>query len=182
MKKLIVAILFVVVLVAGCAQQKPVTELTIPGHGSEVYTFSNDIRESLKVKTNDPQGIKDIGLQLERINIVFNGSSKQDNGYFSAVLIGLINKVSLYYAYEGRVIYFDSYYFLNDTWYNSTNEVIEKPVFSGTVLWLVGPSSANETSLTLINNTIYMRGADYKGLTLASDKLVLLLFGIEKID
>ena len=183
MKKFIVAILFAVVLVAGCTQQKPVTELTIPGHGSEVYTFSNDIREALKVKTNDPQGVKDVGANLQHINIVFNGTNKHDNGYFSAVLISIINKVSLYYAYEGKVIYFDSYYFLDDKWYNSTNEIIEKPNLSDTILWLKGPSTgANETSLVLVNNTVYLSGTDYKGLTLAGDKLVLLLFGIEKID
>ena len=185
-KKNIVAVLMIfltlIVLVSGCTQQQPLTELSIPGHGNEIYTFSNDIRESLLVKTNDPQGIKNTGLSLQHVNIVFNGSNKQDNGYFSAVLVSMINKVSLYYAYEGRIIYFDSYYFLDDKWYNSTNEMIEKPGLSDTILWLKGPATgANETSLQLVDNTIYLSGTDYKGLTLAGDKLVLLFFGIEKI-
>lgn len=187
MKKLIIIIiiltLLAVVMIAGCtSEEKPITEISIPGHGTEVYTFYNDIHKAVLVKTNDPQGIKAIGDSFTKMNIVFDGSSTQDNGYFRAILISILAKVPIYYSYEGRIVHFDSYYFIGDKWYNSTSEEIEKPVFQDPVLWLSGPSTgANETSVILNNNTIYLNGDSYKGLTMASDKLVLLFFGINKV-
>ena len=181
MRKLIILVVFAVVLVAGCAQELPVTEVVIPGHGSQVYTFSNDIRQSLLVNTNDPEGIKAIGRQLTIMNVVFDGSNQQDNAYFQVVLTNIVAKLPIYYSYEGRLIRFNSFYFLDGQWYNSTNEEIERPEFNGPVLWLVGSSTANDTSLTLTNNTIYFSGDSYKGLTLAGDKLVLLFFGIDSV-
>ena len=70
---------------------------------------------------------------------------------------------------------------MDNKWYNSTNEEIERPEFNGPVLWLVGPSAANETSLTLTNGTIYLSGDSYRGLTMVGDKLVLLFFGIDSV-
>lgn len=177
----ILLLFVVVVLISGCAQQQPVTEVYIPGHGNQVYTFSNDLREALLVKTNDPEGIKAIGKNLIRMNIVFGGSSSQDNAYFQVVLTNIGAKVPVYYSYEGRLVYFDSYYFLGDKWYNSSNEEIARPSFTSITLWLSGPSTSNETSLMLVNSTIFLSGKDYKGLTLAGDKFVLLLFGIDKV-
>lgn len=175
-------VLLIVIAVAGCTQQKPVTELSIPGHGSQIYTFSNDIREALLVKTNDPDGIKTISRNYDNYIIVYNGSDLQDVGYFRVVAINL-GKIPIFYSYEGRLINFDYYYFAGGKWYNSTNEELDElPQFKYPVIWLLGPSTGtNETSLTLVNNTIYLAGKDYRGLTLAGDKLVLLFFGVEKI-
>lgn len=179
MKKILIG-LVVLVFIAGCTEQQPITEISIPGHGNQIYTFTNDIREALRVKTNDPEGIKSTGKTLTKINIVFDGSNTQDNAYFRVVLINIGAKLPTYYAYEGRLVTFDSYYFIGDKWYNATSEEITKPNFTETVLWLSGPSTANETSLTLKGNIIYLRGDSYKGLTLAGDKLVLLFFQIDK--
>ncbi len=181
-KSIAVSALVIVAIISGCTQELPVTEVSIPGHGSQIYTFSNDIRQSLLVKTNDPDGVKAMSASLTRMDIVFDGSNTQDNAYFRAVLISILAKLPVYYSYEGRLVYFDSYYFIGDTWYNSTNEEIEKPVFQDLVLWLSGPSTgANETSIILEDNVIHLNGDSYDGLTLAGDKLVLLFFGIDKI-
>ena len=182
-KFIIILAILVVALIAGCTEQKPITELQIPGHGNEVYTFSNDIRESLRVKTNDPEGIKIIGSTMTNLNVVFDGSNQQDNAYFRVVLTNMVSKVPLYYSYEGRLVSFDVYYFIGDTWYKSVNETIQKPQFTSPTLWLSGPSTgATDTSLTLVNNIIYLSGTDYKNLTLAGDKLVLLFFQIDSIN
>lgn len=182
MKFITVLSIAIIVLLSGCAQQEPVTELYIPGHGDQIYTFANDIRESLLVKTNDADGIKAIGKSLAHLNIAYNGSDLQDVGYFRIVVIDIGAKVPTYYAYEGKIITFDYFYFVGDTWYNATAEEIEKPSFSQPTLWLSGPSTgANETSLTLERSIVYLRGSSYKGLRLAGDKFVLLLFGIDKI-
>lgn len=181
MKKIYI-LLLAIIFSLGCAEQLPVTEIVIPGHGSQVYTFSYDIRQSLAVKTNDPEGIKAIGASLTRMNIAFDGSNEQDNAYFRVVLTNIGAKLPIYYSYEGRLIQFDSYYFIEDQWYNSTNEEIERPVFSDPTLWLSGPSTgANETSLVLTDNIINLNGDSYKGLTLAGDKLVLLFFNIDSV-
>lgn len=185
MKKFIViAVIVVVALIAGCTQEKqPITEISVQGHGNEIYTFSNDIRESLLVKTNDPEGIKAIGATFADMNVVFDGSNQQDNAYFRVVLTNINAKLPLFYSYEGRLISFNAYYFIGDTWYKSANQTIEKPNFSSPVLWLSGPSTgAKDTSLNLVNNTIYLSGTDYKNLTMAGDKLVLLFFGIDNIE
>lgn len=180
MTKLVVLLLFVV-FISGCAENTPVTEVVIPGHGSQVYTFSNDIRQSLLVKTNNPEGIKAIGRQFTVMNVVFDGSNSQDNAYFQVVLTNIVAKLPIYYSYEGRLVRFNSFYSVGDRWYNSTNEEIKKPEFNGPALWLVGPSTTNETSVMLTNNTIYLSGDSYKGLTMAGDKLVLLFFGIDSV-
>lgn|SRR3989338_1854212 len=171
-----------IILVAGCAEQKqPQNEIYIQGHGDQIYTFANDINEALKVSTNDPEGIKSIGRSFSKMNIVFNGSDQQDNAYFRVVLVNIGAKVPSYFSYEGRLVYFDTFYFLDEGWFNSANEQIPQPLFADPVLWLRGPATgANETSLMLENNTIYLNGDSYKGLTLAGDKFVLLLFGIDK--
>ena len=181
MRFAILAAVIGIVLISGCVEEQPVTELYVPGHGNQIYTFSNDIRESLLVETNDPEGIKEIGKNLVKLNVVFNGSSEQDNAYFRVVLVNLAAKLPTYYSYEGRLMYFDPYYFVGEKWYNSSNEEIQMPVFSEPVLWLYGPSSTNETSLTLEGNIIRLRGKDYRGLPLAGDKLTLLFFQIDKI-
>ncbi len=180
--KLLLLLLTAVVLVAGCAEQASLKELYIPGHGDQIYAFSSDINEALRVSTNDPEGIKEIGKSLETLNIVFNSSDAQDNAYFRVILIDIVSKLSTYYPYEGRLVYFNTYYYSGENWYNSSNEQLQQPSFSGPVLWLYGPATgANETSLTLEGNNIYLRGASLAGLRLASDKLVLLFFQIDKL-
>ena len=180
MQKIFLAII-AVVLVAGCAEQQPVTEISIPGHGNQIYAFHNDIRESLKVPVNDPEGIKALA-SYNGLNLVFDGSSGQDNSYFTIVTTELTQKLPVYFSYEGRLFGFRPYYYIGPQWYDADGIEIGEPSFSGPVLWLLGPSTgANETSLTLVNNTVYLQGTSYKNLTLAGVKFTLLLFNIDKI-
>jgi hypothetical protein len=181
MKKII--LLITLIAIAGCTQKyQPVTEISIPGHGNEIYTFNNDIREALRVHSNDPDEIKQIASQMDRMALVFDGSDQQDNAYFNVVVTDLSAKIPVFYSYEGRLFYFVPYYYLGDQWYNRTNDPIPKPDFDIPVLWLRGPSTgANDTSVNLVNNTVYISGTSYKNLTLAGDKFTLLVFGIDKI-
>lgn len=184
--KLLAILLIGVVLISGCtgSSYQPVTEITIEGHGNQVYTFSNDIRQSLRVPVNDPDGIKEIGRDYDIMAMVFNSSSPQDNAYFTVVTTNMMNKIPNYDAYEGRVFQLIPFYFdEKGQWYNRTGGNITKPDFRVPAIWLVGPNTgANETSLRLTNNTIYVSGTDYKNLTMAADKLTLLFFNIDKID
>jgi len=180
-KMLLILILVSFVLISGCTERQPVTEIVIPGHGDQVYTFAHDIYDSAKVPVNDPQGIGLLFAINNRYTIVFDGSDSQDNAYFRVVLINL-GKLPIYYAYEGRMVTFDYLYYIDDQWYNETDGEIGTPVFENPVLWLIGPSTgAEETSLTLEDNIIYLQGTSYDNLTMAGDKLTLLVFGFDDL-
>jgi hypothetical protein len=190
MKKILI-IIFVVsafVIVSGCTgQNAPITEITIPGHGQQIYQFSYDIRESQAITSDDPLLISLAAANADNINIVFDASSSKDNSYFQVIIINIIQKITTYYSYEGKVfVDFPVYYYIDvngtRTWYNKTNEEIQKPDLNETTLWLLGPSTgASETSVTLDGNIIYIQGTSYKNLTLAGDKFALIVMGIKEV-
>lgn len=175
-----VILLAVIVLASACvAQQEEIKELRIAGHGDQVYTFSNDIRAALKVFSNNETAIKGLFASTDRVYLVFNGSSQQDNAYFTVIATNIAAKIPPYFAYEGRIFVFEPYYFEGDKWHNKNGVETEKPPAEN-VLWLLGPDTgAKETSVTIDNKTVYLQGTDYKGLTLAADRLVLIVFGYD---
>ncbi|KHO47666.1 MAG: seg [archaeon GW2011_AR5] len=176
-------LLISVIVISGCVEeQEPVTEIYVPGHGNQIYAFHNDIRESLKVPVNNPEGIKALAAVSNGMYLVFDGSNPQDNAYFTIVTTEITQKISTYYSYEGRLFGFMPYYHIGSQWYDSGGKEINKPDFSGPVMWLLGPSTgANDTSVTLVNSTVYISGTSYNNLTLAGDKFVLLIFGIDRV-
>ena len=178
MRKLIAMILLLAL--AGCVQ-KPVTEITLPGHGQQIYAFANDIREALKVPTNDPAGIKALFDSSSKVAIVFNGSSPEDNRYFQVVVVNTVTKLQAYYSYEGKLMRFDVYYYDNEGWHNSTGGAVLQPL-NGAAIWLLGPNTgAAATSVALERSVVYVQGTGYKELTLAADRLSLAFMGIERI-
>ena len=180
MKKYII-ILFALVLIAGCVEQE-IKSLVIPGHGRHVYQFSHDIRDALEVPVNDPLAIKKVVWQSDRLNIIFNGSSQQDNTYFQVVVINIIAKLQTFFAYEGKILQFPVFYYEDGKWFNSTLEQVAVPDLQGANLWLVGPDTgAVDTLLYSTGNIIYLHGTTYKNLTLAGDKFALVVMGIDSI-
>jgi hypothetical protein len=169
-------------MISGCTEDKEIKELKIPGHGNHVYEFSNDIREALKVPVNDPIAIKKLVWQSDRLNIIFNGSSQQDNAYFQVLAINIVSKLQTFFAYEGKLLDFPVFYYDDKRrWFNSTEEVAI-PNLEGANLWLLGPDTgAKDTSLLSIDNIIYLQGTSYKNLILVGDKLALIIMGIDKI-
>lgn len=181
MKKFVLIMLVFTLIISGCTEEKEIKELRIPEHGNHIYEFSNDIREALKVPVNDPIAIKKLVWQSDRLNIIFNGSSQQDNAYFQVVAINIVSKLQTFFAYEGKVLQFPAFYYENGRWFNSTGEVV-LPDLEGANLWLVGPNTgAVDTSLFSIGDIIYLQGTSYKNLTLAGDKFALIVMGIDKI-
>ena len=186
MKHLVfVGLLLVSVLAAGCVQQEmPITEIEIPGH-PQIYAFNNDIRQSILVKAENEKEIHAIFQNERRLNIVFNGTDELDNGMFRIALIDISSKIPFYFAAEGRTTNIDIYYFLTDNgtqWYNSTNEPIAEPPLAGLTLWLKGPATgATDTSVSLQNKTVLLQGTSQKNVSLAADKLTLVVFGINNL-
>lgn len=185
MKKYLI-LLFMLTLVIGCSEQEPepIKAIMIPGHGQQIYSFEHDIRESLEIPANNEPGIFYTVRESDRLNIVFNGTSDEDNQYFQVVLINIITKLQTYFAYEGKVLNkFPTGYYLEDGWYNATGDRIYSPVFEGATLWMLGPNTgARGTGLILINGTTYLHGTSYQNLTLAADKFVLTVMGIDSLD
>ncbi|MDI6721447.1 MAG: hypothetical protein QMD85_03590 [Candidatus Aenigmarchaeota archaeon] len=179
--KISYVLLAAIIAIAGCVQEEmPLKEISIPGH-KEIYTFSNDIRDSINVSSNDPPEIRGQFFKGD-MNIVFDGSSTQDNAYFTVVVTNIMAKIPTYLAYEGVVIRFEPYYYIGEMWYNKNGDEIERPELNGPALWLKGPSTgAEDLSVNIANNTIVLQGRTYKELTLAGDKLVLEVMGINKL-
>lgn len=172
--------LVMILLVSACVQQQEIKELRIPGH-PQIYAFSNDLREVLKVPVRDKPEIEALLLQSGSMDIVFNGTSGQDNAYFTIVVLNTVSKLQTYSYNEGKPLNFRSFYFVDEQWYNSTHDEIEKPVL-GTTMWFKGPETgASETSVSAEDNIIIIQGTSYKSLTMAGDRLVLVAFGIERI-
>lgn len=169
-----VLLLFSVILVSACVSQQEIKEITIPGHGNQIYTFSHDIRLAAKVFSNDEYAIRNV-FANDSVPLVFDGSNQQDNAFFTVVATNL-GKIQTYFAYEGRLFSFEPYYFLGEKWYDRNGAEIGKPGFAN-ALWLKGPATgANETSVTINNGIVYLQGTSYQNLTLAGDKLVLIVF------
>ena len=171
-----------IILVAGCVQQEEVSikEVSIPGH-NDIYTFTNDLRESLQVAADDPQEIRQKFFSGS-MNLVFDGSSQQDNAYFTVIMTNIMAKIPIYLAYEGVLMEFQPYYFVENVWYDRSGNEIEKPALTGPTLWLRGPATgAENVSLSVTDNNITLQGTSYKELTLAADKLVLIVMDISSI-
>jgi hypothetical protein len=186
MKYVILIGLFAIVAVALCVQeQAPIKEIADPGH-NYIYTFNNDIRQSLLVKADNTNAIRDLFLNQSSLNVVFNGTDEYDNGMFRLALIDIMSKIPFYLANEGKSVTFSVYYFTDigeEQWFNSTGEQIEKPSLENFTLWLKGPATgATETSVTLQGKTVYLQGTSQLNMSLAADKLTLIVFGINDMN
>ncbi|MBI4162322.1 MAG: hypothetical protein HY513_01455 [Candidatus Aenigmarchaeota archaeon] len=175
-------------LVAGCVQDQPLKEIVIPGH-NVVYLFTYDVRESIKVASDNEKAIRSLFTESSSMNIIYEGSSSRDNAYFIVALTNIGNKLRPYLENTGRSLDFNYYYYIGDYWYNSTDEIIGKPNLTTPTLVLKGPETgATETSVKLseqtplgvnaLNNTIVLQGTSYRNLTLAADKLSLIILDV----
>ncbi|HLD49087.1 MAG TPA: hypothetical protein VJB11_01885 [archaeon] len=176
MKKIFL-ILIAIFLISGCTQQQAIKEISIPGHGNTIYTFNNDIRDTLKMNVSEPEKIRSM-FYSGKMSVVFDGSNNQENAYYKAILVDM-GKIPTYLAFEGRLIKFQYYYFIGDEWHNETDEIIQKPNFTEPVLWL---GVSNETEIEIKDNIVYLKGRDLSGLRIAGDRLALAVFGINKIE
>ena len=180
MKIVIALSILAVVLIAGCVQDNPITEIAIPGH--PIYSFSNDVRESIKIGAPDSNTTQLVLLSGRNITIVFNGSSEKDNAVFQVTAFNIVARMQQYYIWEGHVLSVDTYYFMGDKWYNRTAGEIEKPALLDTVIWLKGPETgATDNSVTVNGNIITVQGITAEQVTLAGDKLSLIMLGVDRV-
>ncbi len=173
--------LIAIVLIAGCTQQTPITEVMIPGHGSQIYQFSYDIRESVKVAANDEPGIRNLIRNSDRLAIIFNETATgEEKSMFQQLVINVANKLPTYFSYEGKLLAMNVLYYGEDGYlYNGTRERTELP--PDAKVMLLGPTTgATGTSVNIKGDIITLQGMDRKGVVLAGDKLALIVMGIDE--
>lgn len=168
-------VLALLVFVSACVQQQELREITISGQGNQVYVFSYDIRESVKVKSSNETSIRSL-LRTDSINILYNGTNEQDLAYFNVALFNIREKLRTFYGYNGILLKFYPFYYTANELVNFSNASISNPTIE-----ISGPNTgAAETSVTLTGKTVLVQGITSRNLQLAADRLVLAVFGIDE--
>lgn len=173
-----VFVLAVILLISACVQQAPITDIRISGHGEQIYQFSYDIRESVKVKADGEMEIRSLVLNSSRLSMIFNSTSPEDNIIFQVVVFNIAAKLPVYFGYEGKLLHIDAFYYKEDGYlYNKTDERVPMP--ANAKIMLLGPNTmAKETSVSLDGSTAILQGTTRKDIVLAADKLALIVMGI----
>jgi hypothetical protein len=163
MKNLLPILIIVMVLLAGCSEKKePITRLIVDG---VEYVFSEDVFESLKIPVYSPPNITQ-AMNASHIYITFNDTNSTENSYFTVAAYNIVFKLTRQRLWELREVNFTVVPLKNLT-ANMTP-----------VLMLVGPSEANTTSVVGFDNLTIVRGTSFKNMTMAADRLSLLLMGV----
>jgi hypothetical protein len=171
----VLAVLAVIILVSGCVQQQELREIRISGQGNQVYVFSYDIRESVKIKASNETSIRSL-LRTDSINILYNGTNEQDLAYFNVALFNIREKLRTFYTYNGILLKFYPFYYTADSLVNFSNASISNPTIE-----IRGPNTgATETSVTVNEKAVLVQGTASRNLQLAADRLVLVVFGIDE--
>lgn len=180
----IAILIFSIMAVSACVQQAEIKDIYIAGHGNQVYSFSYDIRESVKIKSDNETEIRNTIANSNRASIIFNSTSDSDNAIFQAVVFNIAAKLPTYFSYEGKLLHIDAFYYGEDGHLrNKSNERVALPV--NTKIFLLGPNTgAKDVSVSLMGNTIILQGTSPKNLVLAGDKLALIVMDVdeEKIE
>ena len=175
----LVILIFSVVAVSACVQQAEIKDIYINGHGNQIYQFSYDIRESVKIPSDNEREIRNLIAVSDKVTVIFNSTSGEDNAVFQVVVFNLAAKLPTYFSYEGKLLYIDILYYGEDGLYNKSNSKAELP--TNTKIRLLGPhTGAEEGSVRLDGNTITVQGTTPKNLVLAGDKLALVVMGIDE--
>ena len=174
---IIISGMFLVIIIAGCTQQAEIKNIVI---GNVEYSFSEDVRQSIKIPVNDAPLVRNIIDENRDINVVFDCSASTEKPYISVAAYNIVSKIQNYVIYS-RYTYakFSTFCYVGNDWYNSTDNKIEKPDFTSAVIWFKGPATgAESTSVTAYNNTILIQGTSYRNMTLAADAFSLAMLGI----
>ena len=143
------------------------------------YVFSNNIYNTLNSTViEDKQYIKNALDSPVSVVIAFNGSSAEDNSYFSVVSYNLVDKLKNYYVYsKAKIVKFAAIDL-------QQNKTISK---GNTIIFFQGPNTGAKNSSVYYDNAcvidgavvstfsrcIIVQGTDYAGLVKASERLVL---------
>lgn len=77
-------------------------------YGGIVYEFTTDINRTLDFPVQSEWTIKKMLDEAELIDIKFDGSSAEDNSYFTVVAFNMVSKIKVFYSSMGKKIAFTS--------------------------------------------------------------------------
>lgn len=167
-----------ILMICGCiSQYRPVHSIEYNGM---ITTFRADLNKASLVPVYpNEEALKNLifSKHLEVINITFVPNSAE-NGFYAVGSFELSYKLGLIRQARGLN------YSVNATPVNNASELadLDRTVY----IFLAGPSQANETSVRVEGNTIYISGASieqenrkYTDIDLAIDKMLLVLMTSE---
>ncbi|MBI4895461.1 MAG: hypothetical protein HY831_03125 [Candidatus Aenigmarchaeota archaeon] len=168
-----------VVVISGCInQEEPKKEAYNFTKDGVEYTFNNNIYDSLNISIQDEKYVKASIDSAQSVIVLFNGSSLEDNSYFSVVSYNIVEKIKNYFVYsKGQIVDFKAI----DIEQNHTIPGGSTVIFlrgpstgaHGTSVYYDGNCIVNNVSIAPFNNCIVVQGTDYKNFSLAADRLIL---------
>jgi hypothetical protein len=175
MKK-IIPIIFIILLVSGCIANN--YKRTYAG---QEFNFRADLREAEKIAVNpDEESLRKILLSpnINEIKLAYIPNDTE-NSFYLADIFEIAYKMSIIYRYK-----FGEQVPMNSFPINSTEDAKYLSNSASPVILFLGPSHANETSVTVDGNLIIIQGRSfdetnrkYTDLDLSTDKLILVLMG-----
>lgn len=190
MKKNFAFLLFIIMIVSvvaisGCInQEEPKKELYKFTKDGVEYVFNNNVYDSINISIQDENYVRASIESSQNIILAFNGSSLEDNSYFSVVSYNIVEKLKNYFVYsKGQIMNFKAI----DITQNETIPGGSTVIFlrgpntgaHGTSVYYDGNCIVNNVSIAPFNNCIMIQGTDYKNFSMASDKLILSVLNIE---
>ena len=185
----IFVLLAVVVALSGCTSRG--APINVLQQGLTKYQFTDDIRDVLAINVSSLEQIRNGFTNPQKINIVFDGVSRNDNTYFQVAAYNLLVNLRAYYQNNnGETPKISSAYYIvdeNSDWFGTGDNKTVKPDFTDPTIWLNGPNTgATETSIGIKTGTalriVYLNGVDGKGIQLSGQRMVLLVMGIDSLE
>lgn len=179
MKKITLGILVLaIIVISGCVQEEQKT-VVVDGVEYELY---HDVNSALLVDVVEPGDVKRVATRSRSVDIIFDCAAQEDEPVLTVSTLNAVTVLQSYLVYSKNTFAnFNTYCFIGDTWYNSTDSEVERPALNGTVLWIKGPNTgAAATSVFAEENTVVIQGTSVRNLTLATDAFSLTVLGIKK--
>lgn len=172
-----------VILVGLCVAIYPY--LPLPVYSVNYHGTTLNFRVNLKEAKNTPVYPDELAVQreimnqfVENITIVFKPGSGQENAHYAIETFEVVNKLATVFLKAG---YMPKFNVVNVTSYDNLSGKIQNPMIA-----LVHPVYSNETSVRLVNHTIYISGKNatsekeqLRNFDLATVKFIMVALGIE---
>ncbi len=157
MRRLLIGLLIVLIVLSSLCVKKDMRSITI---NNQTYAFNYNLFDIIKINVTDEEEIKSLIDESKRICIDFENST-QDSDYFAVGGFNLVFRITRFYYLEGEQ--------------KDVKVCKEEPK-----IFFVGPSTANETIVRLVNKTIIVEGTTPDKFEMAVDRLSLVVLGIDK--
>lgn len=139
-----------------------------------VLAFRENLREAIKIPVYPDENTLHMLLtnsSLQNITLVFKDAGVDKNSYYIVEEIEIINKLYFLYKIKGMSVKFNASEVQNYENLAATKENL--------IIALIHPIYANETSIKVENNVIYLQGTDLRNFDLATIKLLMVALDLK---